>query len=397
MAVLAAGWFALPAFAGGVTVESENGPATVAKETVVDGIAFLGGQSAEVDGTVKGDLFCAGNDVIVRGTVEGDVLCAGNTVTVNGIVKGDVRVAGNVVAINGTVEGAVSAAGSTVTIAKDAKVGTDVVAWASKVVVEGTIGRDLKGGGASATILGAVGRDVDITAEYTNVASGAAVGGNLTYTSERRATVADGAVTGKTTQLPPVEHERFGDSGRTFEGLLYGALATIIFMTVLTLAIVLLMPRYVRYATNHSWKGFFIAMAVGLLAFLVALPLILLTLISVIGVLVAVFLLVVFLLMSLMAGPLVAYYIGRWVMEGRSSNMIVAALVGSALVGIASIIPIIGFIATVLVYFAGLGMVVLSFRGQYNGGYDTVEAPVAAVPAVATAPKKKTTTAVKKK
>lgn len=380
LAVVAAGLFAIPALAGGTMVEAQNGAATVARETTVDGGAFLAGNSVAVDGVVKGDVYCSGNDITIRGTVEGDVLCAGNTITVAGTVKGDVRVAANTVTLEGTVEGAVSAAASVVTVSKSATVGSDIIAWASNLKVDGTVGRDVKGYGATVTLAGAVGRDADIVADRVTVNEGGLVSGHLVYTSNHDATIAQDSVKGDVSRITPPQHEQFGSSGQTFSTLILTGLATIVFMAALTLFIVLVMPKYVRRATDTSWRGFLVAALVGIFGFVVALPLVLLAMLSVVGVMIGVFLIVAFVLMSLLAGPLVAYYIGKWVFAGRSQNMLVVALIGSILVGIAAIIPVLGVIAAAVGYFAGLGLVILSLKAQFESGYRTLETePVVAV------------------
>lgn len=378
--VIAAVW-AVPALAGGVMIDTD-GVATVAQDTTVDGAAFIAGDRVEIDGVVKGDVFCAGGDISIRGTVEGDVLCAGNTLTVSGTVKGDIRLAGNVVLVDGIVDGAVTAGAANFTLHQDAQIGTDLVVGADSVTINGTVNRDLKSGSSSLVIAGTIGRDVNAGVERLSVVSGARVGGDLNYTSTRQGAISEGVVAGKTTQQRQTERGGALNAEQAAVALLLGALASIIFMTALTLFIVLIAPRYVRMATKVDWKGLLFATLVGILASAVFLPLVLLSFMSIIGLLIGVLLIVAFGLISLLATPLVAYYIGRWVLEGRSKNMLLAALVGSALVGIATIIPLIGLLFSLAVYFTGVGLVILSFRTQYQEGYESAVTPPAAPPVI---------------
>jgi len=368
LAALAAGLLGLPAFAEGY-VDASDTPAVVAGQEV-DGAAFLAGNSVTVAGTVKGDLFCAGNTITITGVVEGDVLCAGNTVTVVGRVGGDVRVGGNSVTMSGNAGGAVTAGGNSVILAQGSVVTTDLTAGAATLTLAGSVGRDVRFGAGAATMSGEVGRDVDAEVDSLTVTDAATIGGHLHYVSSRDAAVAAGAVQGEVRRTdPPAEDARtFPPQTRpapTAGQWILGALGRVVGLVLLTLAVTLLLPRFVRRTTATSWAGLGKAALAGLLAIAAGLPVIVILFLTIVGAGAGLLLLVAYPLALVLAAPLTAYFIGRELLRQRTANMFLIAAAGAGVLGVASVVPFVGALVGFAAACAGVGLIVLGLRGQY--------------------------------
>lgn len=341
---------------------------SIPADTVVDGAAFVAGDTVSVDGTVKGDLFCAGNTVTVNGTVEGDVLCAGNTVTIAGTVSGDVRVAGNTVTLKGAVKGSVSAAGSSLVADSSLTIGSDLTAGASSVSLAGTVGRDVRVGASNVQVSGTVGRHVDGAIETLSIASGAKIGGDLTYTSERDGSIAAGTVAGSVRREQPTNSTNVMQQN-AFTSIMLFLFFMVVLFVVFALFIVLIVPRYVRTATARytSAQSLLKAAAVGIATFFVVVPVAMVAFLSGIGAFVGLFILSAYFLVIMLSGVVVAYRLGMFMVGGRTANMFATVGIGAITLAVLTIVPFIGLLVGIVTGILGLGMVMLSFGSQYEG------------------------------
>lgn len=353
---------AVPALAEGY-VDASDSPQIVAGQEV-DGTAWLGGNSVTVAGTVRGDLFCVGNTITITGVVEGDVLCAGNTLTVVGSVGGDIRLGGNSITISGSSGKATTLAGSSITLADGSRVGSDLTAGAATLNLAGVVGRDARLAAGAATLAGTITRDVDAQVDALTVTPTAVIGGHLSYVSAREATLAPGTVQGEVTRTPPPPETLPTAQPRTpsVARWLVGAAAGVLWLVALTVAVVLLLPTYVRRLTDTTWSGVGKAALVGLVTLAAGLPIIIMAFVTIVGAGAGLLLLVGFPLALTLAGPLAAYYLGREVMRRRTTNMIAMAAVGAAILGLATVVPFLGALVGFAAACVGVGLIVQDLR-----------------------------------
>jgi|GEM_PF-701707 len=357
---LVVGLKASPAVAEGIMVASET-MSSVAKDQVVDGSAYLAGESVEVQGTVKGDVYCAAQTVTINGTVDGDVLCAGKTVTVNGVVHGDIRAAGMTISLKGQVDGSVTLAGMNISTDSASRIGRDVTIMANTTDLSGSTGRDAVLAGASVSLNGPIGRDVRIEANSVTV-SDVKIGGTLTYASDNEASISSGAVIGA------IEHKAATRHPRVSIGLadvILGMFIAVVAFAVLAVLVTLIAPRYVREASDITGAGQFgLYFLIGLVGLVVAPVILLMMLITVVGAYAAFVLGLAVLLAMFIGGVLVAYRLGRFMLDAKARPF-VTVLVGSLALGVLSIIPFAGILVVFVAMATGFGMVLMNIKSQH--------------------------------
>lgn len=354
---------ALPAYAEAL-VDTSDSPQIPAGQ-VVDGSAYLAGNTITVAGTVQGDLYCGANTVTITGVVEGDVLCGANSLTLSGQVGGDVRLGGNTVTINGSTAGAATIGASSIVLAPESSIGTDLVVGGAQVDLAGTVGRDVRAGAERATISGTVGRDVDGEMSRLTVAEGAQVAGHLHYVSDTDATIAPGSVQGDVQRTPPPPQETF-QRGPTFATWVAVTLFWIVGFVVMSLFVALVLPRYVRTTASRTWSDLGMALLVGFLTFLAAGPAALLLLVTGIGALAALLLWSALGVAMMIGSVLAAHAIGRAVLSHRERNVVGTTVLGAALLAVVGAVPVLGPIVVFLAACAGLGMIVRGLRSQHE-------------------------------
>lgn len=165
-------------------------------EVINDDVALTCVDVIVVDGTINGDLFAFGTSITINGTVNGNLIAIGDRVEIKGTVTGSVYGAASSVSVSGRVEGTLAAAGSTVTLEPGAYVGNSGLLAGDQVHVNGKIGRGALLGGTHVEVGGQIGKELRAYADNLRIGSGAVVEGPVDYTSDRTATIEQGARTG---------------------------------------------------------------------------------------------------------------------------------------------------------------------------------------------------------
>lgn len=96
------------------------------------GSYFISGDKIKISEDISNDVFAAGSEVVLDGAVEDNLFIAGGGVLINGDVNGDIYAGGGYIIINGNVEGDVRAAGGEIYINSDS-IGGDVALSAGTV------------------------------------------------------------------------------------------------------------------------------------------------------------------------------------------------------------------------------------------------------------------------
>lgn len=355
---------AAPVVAESVMMASEK-LSVVAKDTTVDGSVYLVGESVDVQGTVQGDVYCAGQTVTINGTVDGDVLCAGRSVTVNGVVHGDVRSAAMTMTLNGTVDGSVTLVGSDIITGSDSKIGRDATITAGEINLMGAIGRDAVLVTRIVLLNGSVGRDGHMIVSRIYANSTAKIAGNLSYQSEDRVELPEGVVAGSVQWTVPTKHNE--TISINISSIILGFFIAIIAFSILTVVLTLLAPRYVHQVSNiEGAKQFGMYFLIGLVGLVVAPIILLMMLVTVIGAYAAFVLGVAVLLATLVGGALVAYRLGRFMMQGAKTQPFINALIGSLALGVLGMVPLVGVLVMLVSTATGFGMVIMGMKSQYE-------------------------------
>ncbi len=366
---------------------------TVAEGESIDDDLYAAAGSVSIDGTVNGDATVAAATVRVAGTVNGSLNVGGGTVEVLGEVTGAVRVTGGTVRIVGTVGRDVVAFGGTVTIESSAEVAGDIAGGVGMLVIDGTVGGDVRAGAGTMEISGTVDGSIDAGVGELTIASGAVVGGDVTYQSSRDATIDDGAqiggdVTREEPAVPTSDSIIPDNPVVTYLGVLLG-------MLLLGWGMLAIRPRLALGSADVLRTAPLLTAGVGLgsvigqfviIAILALIGVLLAILAGALGSAVVAIVFVVFLLIVLgviLSVVPVAMAIGRLLLADRSPYL--AYLAGAAILALVVVacgyVPALGALVFFLVWLLGLGaFVVYAFRTRERP-YVLAEQPAVVVAA----------------
>jgi hypothetical protein len=312
----------------------------------VDGDAFAAGGRVTLDGPVAGDAFLAGAHVEVRGPIDKGLYAAGAFVIASGRVRHNARLVGGTVEVTpgAHVGGGVSMAGRTLSFA-------------------GATDGYLQMAGRDATVSGSVGGDVEVSAARIEIGPGARIAGKLRYRSDREPVIAAGAaIGGGLERLPgPARAWTWREGAhRALHGVGRGIWFSGSF--VLGVLLLLLAPGYLADTSRVAAAEWPLCLGVGfgiLVAVPVAAVLLVVTLIGIpLGLLAIALYAVVLLLGHVVAAVAVGdYALGRWApARAAAARWRVLALL-AALVALALVrqVPLLGGLAVLLVFLAGVG------------------------------------------
>jgi cytoskeletal protein CcmA (bactofilin family) len=395
--------------------ETRSGEVVViGPDEVVPDDLYVGAQSLLVDGVIEGDLFFGGQQVIVRGTVTGDVWLAGQELTVSGEVGDDCYMAGAALKLGprarigddlwaagysleaspgSLIQGALQYGGYQLLLASDVE--EDANIGTAAMVLEGRIQGDvdLDVGSSSDRMF------FDPTMFWTDMPTipsvspglrfgeGAQIGGDLQYRSGESIPGIERVVQGSVTHIETMDRDTDDGEGYLVLGWLgrwiRRSLRRFLVLIIVGLLIAALLPGWLIRLGDElqndpgpsvGWGAltyFLLPLALFILAIILIVMTILLSLIW-LGPLVTP-LLVIGLALILICGVvfgftvtfitkiIVGYLLGRYILGtqkvDREAQPIIATLIGTAIVGILTAIPVLGWLLSLVIALFGLGAI----------------------------------------
>lgn len=346
----------------------------VASGRTIDDDLYVSGKNIQIDGTVNGDVYAAGSNLNIRGTVNGDVIAAGQDVTIGGTVRGSVRAAGSNLRLAGVkTGGSVTLLGQNITVDSGSNIAGGLQFGGSNVRVADSIGRGVAGYGGLVTLAGAIGKDAAISAGTLNLDSSARVGGNLIYNVSDKLNKSQGATVGGQTRAVENTGVRDQDDKKaTVAAAIWGLLALLATGSFLLWLAPTAFTASAGALSSQPAKS----LGWGLLIALLALPVLILMMVTVLG-----------LPLALLgaAGLAAAFYLTKYVVAlavgdllsrraGWKANPYADAFIGLILITLLEFVPVLGPIVRLAVALLGLGGMFIYLRRRVGSRGAAVKA-----------------------
>ncbi|HSV95214.1 MAG TPA: polymer-forming cytoskeletal protein [Spirochaetia bacterium] len=345
------------------------------KEKIINEMVVIAGQSLTIDANINGDLLCAGRDIIVNGTVKGDILCVGQNIKVNGPVDGNVRVAGQSIEVTNQISRNLMTASQSLVLGPKSNIKGDIMFGVQSVQLGGMMGRDLAGAGESIKITGSLLRNATITGTNISVLETAKVGGNFDYYLEETSKVSvdqknvKGTITRhdiKTSSKPEMKKEdmvRFAG-----EAMVYKTIYGILSFAVLGLFLIYLDRKNTEKRIAQISAKPLVSGLIGFAVLITAPIALIIVMITLIGMPLAMISLFVYIIALFIASLYPSAIYGKLVLEKvfqkKNSNLYAQMLLGVTLLGLVSIIPVVGWMIAFASFCMGLGAFLLSLSPE---------------------------------
>jgi hypothetical protein len=344
---------------------------TVGPDQVITDDLYVFGNNVLVQGSVHRDVIAAGSSVTITGHVTGSVMAAGSTLVVNGPVDGSVRLAGNQLTVSAPVGGDALLAGSILLVNGPGSVGRDMLAGGNVVNLQAPVGRNVSVAGNTLTVGSSIGGAVNASVTDLVLGNGAVVQGPVSYASNRESTLAPGArVSGAIERTAPPARAASPWEVAGIDTLAW--LRGFIGVAALGILLVLAFPRAVTATAatvQYHW-----AASLGLgFALLVGIPVLALAVFAlglvIGGWWIGVLLLGAYALLMVLGYLAFAEWTG--VEALRLSKVLAhpvwALLLGLLMLGLATLIPVLGALVVLAAIVFGMGALTLSGWHTYRG------------------------------
>jgi cytoskeletal protein CcmA (bactofilin family) len=341
---------------GGEDANIQVGPT----ETVDDDL-YVGGQTVVIEGTVNGDVYAAASSVTIRGTVNGDVIAAGQDVLISGTVTGSVRVAGQTVRLdNAKIGNSVSAAAQTLTVESNTTIGGGMNYAASTANLRGKIGRSLMGAAGNTQLAGEVGKEAQLASDNLTLTGSAVVGGSLVYYGDTELHRDPNAqVKGEVKHIARDKPQRHNE--HSVWGILWGLASLYVAGAVMLWLAPTLLRGGAQTILSRPWA----ALGIGAAVLLLAIPVLIILMITLIGFPLALLLVVMYAVALYLAKFVVALAIGSLIARRTdwTPNPYADAAIGLILLTILELIPVVGGFVTFVTLVVGSGAMIV---GRYR-------------------------------
>lgn len=325
-------------------------------EPVLDD-AYVASNQVSVSGEIGGDLLAAGASVTVTGPVESDLMIASGSAVVKTEIGDDVRiVAGNVV-LDSSVQGDVVVAGGQVLMLPTSTINGDLIITAGAVTVAGTIQGEVRLMGGEVSVNALIGEDLSVNSEILVVGAETKITGDLKYYSKEPASISESAEIGGEVVIeePAVSHE-----GRFFFGL-FGFLQFIKVVGLLlgALLLSLLFKRHTNLVKDRALSKPASGVGIGFLGIFIIPIALVFVMATIIGLPIAMTGLFLYLFLLGVSGIYSGIILGAWlqrlVMKGNPGVDWKWTVIGTLLLSVLMLIPVVGWLAVLLVFWLTFG------------------------------------------
>ncbi|MFM2374472.1 MAG: hypothetical protein RLZZ234_467 [Candidatus Parcubacteria bacterium] len=318
--------------------------------------------SLKEDQSIPGDFYSFGGSLTNAARIGGDAYVAAGTVTQNGVIDADfsgivgqleihapvgddVRIVGGRVVIANKVSGDVVVVGGELTVTSTAEIEGDILFYGGVLSIEGAVKGSVLAHAETIRVDARVGKDISVTAANELVfGAHADVGGNVRYTSSKEAMRAiDSVIVGSVTRDDnfPLTKQASGPSLMPFLVLLFtGLVIRFVFGTHIT--------TFLERVTTSFGHAALIGFATGVLVPVA----IVLSCVSVLGILLGVMLLCAYIGALVGAAALSGVFLGGFVSKyatGTASYGPLWVVLGTALFYALSFVPVVGHILVLVI------------------------------------------------
>ena len=331
-------------------ITEKEGDVIIAKAEVINDDLFIGAKSVTVDGIVNGDVFIGAQSIKIGGTVNGNVHTAAKTIEMSGVVRGNMYGgAQNILVTGSRIGGSLLLGGASINVDNNSVIGGSILAGAESLMIDSRVTRSVYAGTGN-----------------LNIGSDAQIGKDLYYaTGESKATISpDATILGSTFKSEYTYTKPNVDVGVMQKNAMKAAVATKVGMTIVWFLGALLVGfAYMKLAekqfsqtagivTQSFWKS----LGIGFLVAMAFVPAIIILSVTVIGLPLAGISVLLFILYSCLAGIIIARALGSRLLKANKKAPVFGAFaLGLLLIKIVEMIPFVGFMTGLVVFWSGLG------------------------------------------
>lgn len=352
----------------------ETGSYVVSEDEVIDDDLFVGAETVEIRGTVNGDVYIGASTVLVDGIINGDLHVGAGTFNLSGVVQDDVYIgSGNVTVTGAEIGDSLHVGTGNLTIDEETSIGGSLLVGAGNILTKAYVQRNMMIGAGNIDLDSEVGGEVRVAGGQITVGSNTKVGKDFYYTlgdEDAEIKMADGAtVSGMVKEIENkyVKSKDWNGARDKMSSFARGAgyatkVVSYIGAFIIGFLMLKFMPKKSASVSETIRKSFWSSLGAGLIATFLIIPVLILLAVTVVGLPLAGITILLFLIKTYLAKIVVGISLGKWVSgkfnwKNMSSYMTFA--IGLLLVYVLKAFYFIGFFASLVILWSGLGAQIL--------------------------------------
>lgn len=330
-------------------------------ETTLEDL-YVAGNDVTIEAPVQNDLTAAGNTVTINGDVTGSLMAAGSNLTIRSNVGNTTRVAGGNVAISGSVARDLIIFAGTATITKDASISGDLIVFGGELLLQGPVEGDVIVYGGDIRLNNTIGGNVTGTMGTLILEKDAVINGDLSYESEQRAEIKEGAeVRGQQTfkQYERKDKDKADGIAKAFSA---GSIYSLFTDIIISILFLYFFPRFLRQILARAKDSPVKSVSAGFLV-LILTPVVsfFLLFLLFLGLFSFVAYILLLLFSMYLSKILLGWFLVRWWKKRENTEYVLdwkAAIVGPVALFVLMLIPIIGWLFGFILFLMALGALV---------------------------------------
>jgi hypothetical protein len=322
---------------------------------------YVAGGYTRVESNVTGDLTAAGGSVEILGDVEQNLEVAGGSISARGSVGRNAKIAGGSVTVENHIGGDLLIAAGRVLVTSKSLVGGDAALAGGLVTLDAPVVGNVKIAGGQVRINSPITGTVEVTSKNGfTFGPNAIVTGKIIYYGKSQPVIESGAKVSTIDQRPLRDSMRHTSWGL---GTLLGFLMWLVALGIIFWLIPRGLNRTTALAFDRPWRN----MGIGLLALILFPIVIVLLSLTFVGIFFAIMLAVWFTFICMVSTIIATSALGVGLMrlykKDRMSVTWLTILIGVIAIHLLLFIPIIGWIAVLLLFLAALGTMMRTAYG----------------------------------
>ena len=350
---------------------------------------YLAGETVTVKAKVNGDVVVAGGTVVLKDSITQDLLASGGDIKIEGYVNDDIRAAGGNIVIDGTINDDVIVFGGEVMVSKDGLIKGDLICFSGNTKLNGSILGAVKIYGGELELNGSVGKSTELYAGEIKingqisgttkmVAESIDIGDNALFLGDVEYWTESGEVDFKNSLNENTSvffNNSLMDNQNEFPFEIFGIAAIGIWIFYLFSAFLIILLCNWLFKTLFSKAVIFLdtkvyqSLSYGLI-YLFGLPIVIaLAFVIIIGIPIGLFLTPIY-IFSLLIGHLLLALLLAHYMNKRNGNswgfwtISFLALSIAIALRIVTLIPVLGFILSILIIALAYGLIGMTLLNQ---------------------------------
>lgn len=312
--------------------------------------------------TIKLPVLVAGEDKVIIDDIDGDLIGAGGQIKVISAITGDVYIGGGEVNFDGSTDQDLVVAGGKVTVS--GQVGKNLIVVGGQVKIEDTaiVGGYVLAAGGEVFVNGQIGGPVRAATGKLTVGEVAFIGGNLEADVEQAMVSETAQIIGeRRVNVHKVETPKTSETTRNVMRKLAVTGKVIYFLSkLITLLVLVTLAGKLMASAGGLLSRFWTTLGWGMVVAVVTPFVMIILMMSVVGIPLSLVIFGVYLLTMYLSSLVVAMAIGNVILEKGwlpVKNNYLLSVIGLIIISVATNIPVIGWLMSVIICCLGLGIV----------------------------------------